>query len=625
MFNYQAGRRKFENGCVKAVVRRYCSRKLNMYYKFITKKMFALYNYLVKVCLSRKHFWSILSIKWLTSISKDCFHIARLTTLSIMIQSIALLTCLNTISLGAQEDSYITKAQKFQTNGEHTKAINEYYKCLKKNPSNPYAYYHLGVISEAILNDYDSVILYYEKALSLHKFKRAFLSKDLIPVTKGAEEETRAKNKGNDSIKKIDVAVADINSKKKNVIKKIFHSIEKPVSNIYVVIKPKKDVYSKPINFTKVILKGDPDGQREFEYVELRDNWYMVKLPSGDEGWVKWKDINVIYQSKTNPVRLSNEEKAEKYQSFTTEYQNSPLVEKARDKADRLYYKIANEIQSKNSFEEYLEKYPNGQFVTEAKNKKAELTFEEIRDDKDELIKFVHQYPESQFSKKAQGRIEELTYEQAKSSNDLNNFYAYLNAYPEGRFFKEVEDRILILELKEIDRNRYEKARKIDTLGAYKKFIKKYPKSNFITNVRERIEEVSFENAKSVGTIKALRVFLKKYPDSSFTNIAKRKIDIIQYEPYKSRDTEDAYKKFINKFPDNQFVDEARGFINKPQSKDNENVEEVTGTSSQAEQHKSAKEQGITNKLEKLERFYKKGLIDEEEYKEKKAEILQEL
>ena len=554
------------------------------------------------------------------SISKTKFLV-----FSIIIQSIALLTCLNTISLGAPEDSYITRAQDFQADGEYAKAISEYYKCIKKNPSYPYAYYHLGIISETILNDYDSVILYYEKALSLHKFKKAFLTEDFIPATKDAGEKTGTKNKGNDSIEKIDAAVADINGRKDDVIEKIFHSIEKPAYPTYVIIKPKKNVYSKPIIIAKVILEGDPNGQRELEFVELRDNWYMVKLPSGDTGWVKWKDINLIYQSRANPVRLSNEEKAGKYESFTAKYQNSPLVEKARDKADRLYYKIANEDQTKISFEIYLEKFPKGQFATDAKNKTAELTFEEIRDDKDKLINFVHQYPESQLSKKVQDRIEELTYEQAKSSNDLNKFYAYLNAYPEGRFIKEVEDRILILELRGIDKNRYEKARKIDTLEAYKEFITKYPKSDFITDIRKRIEEVTFENAKSVGTIKALELFLKEYPDGSFTNIAKRKIDIIQYEPYKSRDTEDAYKEFIKEFPDNQFVGDAKKNIEKPQSKDNENIEEVISASPQTEQHTSAKEQEITNRLEKLEKFYKKGLIDEEEYKEKRAEILQEL
>lgn len=307
-------------------------------------------------------------------------------------------------------------------------------------------------------------------------------------------------------------------------------------------------------------------------------------------------------------------------------YHNSALAEEANEKMDHLYFELANERNTISDYEMYLFKCPIGIHAKKAKNKIAELKFGGIHDDINQLRDFVYEYPDSQVSMEARIRIEELTFAQAKHSNNIKELYAYLKRYPEGKFTKEAEDIILELELKEIDKKRFEKARKTDTVKAYKEFIEKHPKSEYITDVRKRIEEVAFENAEDEGTIEALALFLKEYPDSSFTNVAKRRIDLIQYEPHKSKDTDEAYKEFIGKFPENQFVGDAKKNIEKPQSENVEKAKEITTSpDSQKQKHTNAKEQEITNKLKKLESFYKKGLIDEDEYKEKKAELLKEL
>ncbi len=86
------------------------------------------------------------------------------------------------------------------------------------------------------------------------------------------------------------------------------------------------------------------------------------------------------------------------------------------------------------------------------------------------------------------------------------------------------------------------------------------------------------------------------------------------------------HKEFIDKFPENQFVGDAKKNIEKPQSKKVEKTKKITTSpESQKEKHTNAIDQEITNKLKKLESFYKKGLIDEDEYREKRAEIIKEL
>lgn len=69
--------------------------------------------------------------------------------------------------------------------------------------------------------------------------------------------------------------------------------------------------------------------------------------------------------------------------------------------------------------------------------------------------------------------------------------------------------------------------------------------------------------------------------------------------------------------PENQFVGGTKQIIEKPKEK-------INNSYSQEEYNTNAKEQEITSKLEKFESLYKKGLIDEDEYKEKKAALLKE-
>lgn len=550
----------------------------------------------------------------------------KIIVFCVILQSAASLFVLNLISFAEQAQTYIARAKKYQGEGEYTKAVNECYKCIKKEPSYPYAYYHLGEIVDVVLNDYETSILCYEKALSLLKFRKILLSEEFIPAVKDEGGIKEAEKTSMNSVDKIDAAISDVNTKKDQLLEKIFHSIEKPIYPTYIVIKKNKDVYSKPEMYSKAILEGTPEGQNELEFLGLHNNWYLVKLPTMDKGWVKWKDINLIYQNKTNPARLSKEKKARKYESYVRKYRNSTQAENASKKMDQLYFELANERKTISDYEMYLVKCPDGKHAKEAKNKIAELKYSGIHDDINQLRDFVYEYPDSQLATEARILIEELTYKQAKVSNSIKELYSYLKEYPEGRFTGKVEDEILKLELKKIDKKRFAKAGEIETVEAYEEFIEKYPQSEYITDARDRIEEIAYRNAENEGTIKAFELFLKECPDSSFTNAAKRKIDVIQYEPYKSKDTTEAYKEFIDKFPENQFVRDAKKNIGKPQSgKVEKTKEKTTSPNSQKQKHTNAIDQEITDKLKKLESFYKKGLIDEDEYKEKKAEILKEL
>lgn len=297
---------------------------------------------------------------------------ARLVCLCIMVLFVIYVVSISSLCFSGQAESYITKAKKFENEGQYSTAINEYFKAINKEPSHPYTYYHLGIISEFVLNDYNSSAQFYEKALSLLKFNNIFISEELL------FNNDQNLNKKNiiptlSSPEKPDYTIADIESRKTVLVEKIFNSIENPIYPINIVLKQKKGVYSEPISSSKSISVEKLEGQNEFKFLEITDNWYRVELPSKSEGWIKWKDINLIYQNKSNPVRFSKLEKAKEYAIFNKKFSNNVLSVKAKGKMDILFYEIAMESNQIEDYKVYLSNCPDGKFVNNSKMRIAQI------------------------------------------------------------------------------------------------------------------------------------------------------------------------------------------------------------------------------------------------------------
>ncbi len=257
---------------------------------------------------------------------------------------VTLISFASSVCLGGSALTAISKAKEYQAEGNYVEAITEFYNGIIRDPSYPYTYSYLAVICDIVLDDYEAAAINYEKALSLLEFRKMFLDKGLISIN--SVEEKAIKNAELFDPDKLNVTINDINEKKAKLIKKMYETLDSPIYPIYVAIKKRKKIYTSPGSTSKSISPDSLAGQREFMFLALQDNWYKVQLPSSNEGWIKSKDINLIYRNKARPIILSKSEKAEMYNKFSINFQNNVLAEQSKAISNKLTVETGGPIRA---------------------------------------------------------------------------------------------------------------------------------------------------------------------------------------------------------------------------------------------------------------------------------------
>ncbi len=272
------------------------------------------------------------------------FKLIKISNFCLKALIVTLISFASSVCFGSSAQTAISKALKFQAEGDYVEAITEFNNGVIKYPSYPYTYSHLAIISDIVLDDCDAASIYYEKALSLLEFRKVFLDKGLISINPA--EGNAFNNAELFDPDKLNVAINDIKGKKAKLIKKMYDAIDSPIYPVYIAIKKGKKIYTAPGSTSKPIPPDSLAGQREFQFLELQDNWYKVQLQSSNEGWIKSKDINLIYRNKAKPIVLSKAEKAKVYKEFSVNFQNNVLAGKAKAISNKLGVAIGRSIRT---------------------------------------------------------------------------------------------------------------------------------------------------------------------------------------------------------------------------------------------------------------------------------------
>jgi outer membrane protein assembly factor BamD (BamD/ComL family) len=489
-----------------------------------------------------------------------------------------LLICLSQSHVNAQDflkkflsNSLIKDGKQLKTDGDYPSAITKFTKSIKRNPENLDAYYQLGLIFEEVLHDYDKVISLYKNVITI--------SEGVKPT--GTEEELKVFNS----------LINNARTSIDRTIGKKFKSIEKPKVPVYIMVKPYQKILKEP-KMLSYSLHKTTSYASEFELLEFSNNWYQINVPSTGQGWVNGKNILKIIQKAENAIESSPSGKAALYQRFVDLYPDSRFTQNAKDKADDIYYGLAKEEGSINSYSMYLKNNPDGKYSKKVQLKKDELTFEDesFLDNINRLRHWIGNNPESTFMEKARNRIEELAFAQAKYDNITVSLEGYIIDYPDGSFVSEATQ--LIEEIK------YNHAKLIDTVVSYKKYLDGYPDGKYakhavkkinekkfsalldsqdikllaehmgsetnkerIKLINNRVEELYFKKAdkavNDVETIKMHEDYLQKYPNGLYVQEAKSKIESLSFKISAKTNTKEAYREFINEYPQSKHYKEA--------------------------------------------------------------------
>lgn len=184
------------------------------------------------------------------------------------------------------------------------------------------------------------------------------------------------------------------------------------------------------------------------------------------------------------------------YERFLSRHPQEKLSSSIRNKLNTLKEEIGKQrekqdwdkTKSQNSllaYEGFLKKYPNGEFSKEAMTKIEDLLWGDILlskknyDSFDPIAPFT-QSDAKQLRKRLANKIDLLCRQ-------------YIQKYPDGRYSKQANEMLVMLQEKITrlnDEEKYKDAMEQDTIEAYKNFIDKNPSNVFVGSARQRLNDI---------------------------------------------------------------------------------------------------------------------------------------
>ena len=209
------------------------------------------------------------------------------------------------------------------------------------------------------------------------------------------------------------------------------------------------------------------------------------------------------------------------------------MAEQARlQQAELTYWNSIAKSGNADTFKEYLQKYPAGKFVKEARVRLNELEEEAhwssiiASPDVEKLKAYLLKYPAGKFAAIASARIAELAevsfWNTASASGKPEMLKSYLQKYPTGKFAEKAFARLVELEEVEYWNGLSGSSNPED----FKAYLRKYPNGRFAPSASGRINELT-ESAywETVGnTPGGPKAYLEKYPDGRYADEARSRM-----------------------------------------------------------------------------------------------------
>lgn len=168
------------------------------------------------------------------------------------------------------------------------------------------------------------------------------------------------------------------------------------------------------------------------------------------------------------------------YRTMLQLFPEHPKISEIRNRIEFLTYSQCSTV---SEYQEYLDAYPKGKYVSQAKERVKEIKKNEVLQlfTKCETIaeynRFILQHPTSELCAQAYLRIEDLHWEQVKRSGDIDS---YLKQYSNGRYFQEAT-KIIAIRLAQAQETKEKRLfNTCKSIADFKAYIKEYPDGKYI-------------------------------------------------------------------------------------------------------------------------------------------------
>ncbi|MBN2697566.1 MAG: tetratricopeptide repeat protein [Bacteroidales bacterium] len=214
-------------------------------------------------------------------------------------------------------------------------------------------------------------------------------------------------------------------------------------------------------------------------------------------------------------------------------------------------WKKAQKINTIESYQTFLNVYPNTEYSDDAKLKIIELEF--VKAERTNTISgyeyFLKEYEKNAYTEKAKSNLIELEYRNAEKQNTVEAFQQFINKYPYNELTEKAKSNLTELE--------YRNAEKQNTIEAFQQFINKYPYNELTEKAKSNLTELEYRNAEKQNTIEAFQQFINNYPEVEYTKIAGNKLSLLlnernEWEKIVNNPTLNTYSLFKKEFPNSK-------------------------------------------------------------------------
>lgn len=250
---------------------------------------------------------------------------------------------------------------------------------------------------------------------------------------------------------------------------------------------------------------------------------YMAEYPQGK---FVADAKQIIENIKYNQVKFKDT--IDSYRKYLDEY---PDGKYAHDAAKRIDEKEFSSLLNSRDIEfltEHLKNETNDERIGLIKNRIEELYFKKAdkADKEAESIKmyelYLQKYPDGLYVQDAKTKIEKLYFILAVKTNTKEAYQNFKRKYPQSKYNQESVDNIEVLD--------FNVALGEDTIESLEKFLMMYPNGDFSQLAKSRIEELAIEEAKDVDTIEASEDLVKEEYTDEYPKEKEGRIDEVYIE-----------------------------------------------------------------------------------------------
>lgn len=183
---------------------------------------------------------------------------------------------------------------------------------------------------------------------------------------------------------------------------------------------------------------------------------------------------------------------------------DSAAIQEQFEHVSTIVWKQVVDIDRLEEYERFIEQYAGSNMVSQAKDRRDELAFNEARrvNTSTAYRTFLERYPEAKEAYGARSRLQEAIYREATPQGTIPQYESFIKQHPQNTYVRDAEDMLLKLNTPN------------GTAGEFAAFIRRYPDN---PNVPEAWRSIYDIYTKDLSVANITR-FLTDYPDYPYIN-----------------------------------------------------------------------------------------------------------